>query len=123
MKIVNEKQSPSSVSCCPASSYRDMEASLLHFVFYIAPSCLTEIPQHFGKNPFESVVLHFTASALARVVYGLVAVLRNVECRTVKVAGVVRCIDVPLLQFANILTGAQHTGDKDFVKRYAFYIQ
>ena len=50
--------------------YRDMEAALLHLVLYVASVALAEVTKYFRENPFQGVVLHFTALRSGGTAYG-----------------------------------------------------
>jgi len=72
-------------------SYRDMEATLLHFVFHIASSFFTFVTQHFTEHPLQCIIPHGLDN-------WMIAVVTNIESGAKKMTRTFRSILVVALQ-------------------------
>ena len=86
----------------------NMEATLLHLIFNIAPPLLTHIVQYFSQHPFQRIVLHHPAF-LTRRLDCLVTIIADVEGGAVEMTAVLGGVSVIVPQFRHIFLCAEDT--------------
>ena len=97
------------------SSGRDVEASLLQFVFHVTLFSLPQVPQHFGEYQFQGVRAYVLIGPSFVFFYLLEAFPADVESRPVAVCGIGGCVAIDIPQPLHIILSAQYGCDDDFV--------
>ena len=95
----------------------DVIAALLDFVFYVTQAVGSHIAQDLGENPFESVVAYCTTMLSGRADC-LVAVVGDIECGAIAMAGLVRSVEVGTHESSHVFFGAEYATDEYLVERY-----
>ena len=97
-----------------------MKAALFHLILDETTALLTHVPQHLREYELQRIIANSTSGRAFRVFHRLVAVVADVERRTIEVARILGGITVDTTQTAHILLGTQHAGDDKAVQRYTF---
>ena len=66
----------------------DMEATLLHLIFYVAAFLLTKIAEDLGEHPFQSVVTYGATGRAFGVFHCYVPIITKVESSAIQMATV-----------------------------------
>jgi hypothetical protein len=104
------------------SSYRHVEASLLHLILDVAALPLPHIAQHLGEYELQRVVAHLITRRPVGVLHRFIAVVADIEGGAIQMAGVLRGVAVDIAQPLYVLLRAQHTGNNQPVQGHTFYI-
>ena len=94
-------------------SHRDVEASLLHFVFNVAAVGGAQIVEHFAEHPFKRIVAYTTAGRTVGILNRFVAIVGNIERSAIAMAAIFGRIAVMSAQCGHVCLAAQHARDDE----------
>ena len=93
-----------------------MKASLLDFILDIGTLSAADIAEHLREHPLQRVVAHL-------LLYGVIAVVADVEGGAIEVARVVGGIAIMALQSGHIVLGAQNAGNDELIEGHTLHVE
>ena len=110
---------------CEMLPHRQMETTLLHFVFHPAAALATQVVEHLREHLFQTHIGHGVLLRVGLIVllHSQEAIVGNIDSCAIHVATVLCGVAIVATHALHFLFRTHHTGDDNLASRQALNLQ